>query len=391
MIFSLEILQAKFGDCLILHFGDNNNHHLMVIDGGPAGVYRNVLKPKLLGLKNKLSPASPLPLSMVMVSHMDDDHVNGILALTDDVIEREKDHSTPLFELKHLWFNTFDDIIGNIEIPEISSIAASASAATLNDVPEMVNAEHSIAAVIASTSQGRQLRANATALSAIVNDPFPKPNGKARLVRGDGSNSVVDWDGLRITVVHPNSQRLEEYQKKWDKDLEKAKADGDNSIISSILRPDTSPFNLSSIVCLIEFGGKKILLTGDSRAEDIIDGLELNGLIDADRRLHVDILKLPHHGSIRNATAEFYERIKADNYVISADGKHDNPDKLLLDLIAEKVESGTLFFTNKDGENGLRAKMETFEGELSDNRPALKIQYRDETKPSFVIHLGDPF
>ncbi|HYO70712.1 MAG TPA: hypothetical protein VEU33_31995 [Archangium sp.] len=49
----------------------------------------------------------------------------------------------------------------------------------------------------------------------------------------------------------------------------------------------------------------------------------------------MDVLKLQHHGSVRNVTPEFFERVVADHYVISANGKHDNPDVETLEMLAE--------------------------------------------------------
>jgi beta-lactamase superfamily II metal-dependent hydrolase len=67
-------------------------------------------------------------------------------------------------------------------------------------------------------------------------------------------------------------------------------------------------------------------------------------------RLHVDILKIPHHGSARNATGGLFDHITADVYVISADGRHGNPDPETLDWLmkAVKEQPGTplIFATN---------------------------------------------
>ena len=392
MIFSLEVLQAKFGDCLILHFGEKNDRKLLVIDGGPSGVYRNHLKPRLLEWKEQLSPDEQLQLSMVMVSHMDDDHVNGIVAMTNDMLDMEKDDKEPPFKMPNFWFNTFDDIINNLQIPKPASIATVATVADVNNVPGLDGVEEHIAAVIASTGQGRELRDNAKALSAKVNKGFPGKGGKPGFVRGDVGKKPIKWDGLTITVVHPNQQRLDEYQAKWDKDLKKAKENGDDSIIIAALADaDKSPFNLSSIVCLVEFAGKKMLLSGDSRSDDILQGLEDNGLLDSKGKLHVDIFKLPHHGSVRNANDTVYKKITADNYVISADGKHGNPDQGLLDLLAETLKKGKLWFTNKSGEEDLKKKMAKFEKRLKDAESAVKVNFRKDADTSFVIHLADKF
>ena len=394
MLLSLEVLQAKYGDCLLLHYGVGAAHQVIVIDGGPAGVYKTVLKPRLTAIKNALSPGQALPLSMVMVSHMDDDHVNGILALTQDMLDLEEENEPVPFNIGQMWFNTFDDIIGNRQIPHVSSIAASTSAANLSNIPVIKDADHSISAVISSTGQGRQLRNNAAALSAQVNKPFTRRSNQVKLVRGDSNAAPVPWSGgLTITVLHPNEQRLVKYEQKWDADLQKALDAGDDSItIASIVDKDKSPFNLSSIVCLVELGDKKMLLTGDSRSDDILEGLRQNNLLDGDGKLHVDILKLPHHGSVRNASDNFYQQVTADHYVVSANGKYDNPDQALLDLLVRDVSHATLHFTNKINPEfpDLKTKMAAFVQEVGSNGSELSVQFRSDQKTSFVINLDAP-
>lgn len=43
----LEALPARHGDCMLLHFGSKKDPKLALIDGGPAGVYHEVLLPRL--------------------------------------------------------------------------------------------------------------------------------------------------------------------------------------------------------------------------------------------------------------------------------------------------------------------------------------------------------
>jgi hypothetical protein len=394
MLFSLEVLQAKHGDCLLLHYGEAGNPKVIVIDGGPSGIYRKFLKPRLLELKESRSPEEPLPLAMVMVSHADDDHINGIVMLTKELVGNVNDNEPSLFAIDNFWFNSFDDIIGNIEIPVVSAMGASTEAASISSlgIPQLLmpQKEH-IAAVIASTGQGRQIRKNAEALGLAVNVPFPEmEDGKPNLVRGDIDESAFELDGLNITVIHPNEQRIQELQKQWDKDLKKAAADGDpNIIFASIASLDKSPFNLSSIVCLVEAGGKTMLLTGDGRSDDILEGLERAGLLDAEGKIHVNILKMPHHGSDANMTPEFLQRVTADHYVTSADGAHHNPDQGTLDMFVGNVKKGTLHFTNHDGDFELAEKMDAFRATLDGQNSRVKVAFRKEEDASFVINLLD--
>ena len=46
-VFTLEALEAKYGDSLLLHYGDHTDPRLIVIDGGPAAVYKAALRPRL--------------------------------------------------------------------------------------------------------------------------------------------------------------------------------------------------------------------------------------------------------------------------------------------------------------------------------------------------------
>jgi len=140
-------------------------------------------------------------------------------------------------------------------------------------------------------------------------------------------------------------------------------------------------------VCLVEAGKKTMLVTGDARSDDIQQGLKMNKLLDKKGRLHVDLLKIPHHGSFRNADADFFENVTADHYIISADGLHKNPDKELLDLIVVAKLKGTLYLTNHDGKLGLKKKLDAFVKQLKKNGSKLKVEFRKNTSPSLVVNL----
>lgn len=397
MIFTLEALQAKHGDCLVLHYGPNDDPKIIVIDGGPGGVYKDSLKPRLLEIRDALTSDDSLPLAMLMVSHMDDDHVNGVLDVMDDVREAVDNSESPDFDVEHMWFNTFDDIVGNLEIPRLSGLGRGATVADLvGMVPQYRSLNHYTSAVMASTGQGRDLRDAANRLNVPVNTPFsPIGSGAAALVRGDTDESNVDWgDGLTIQVLHPNDQRLKDMQEKWDKDLKKAAEKGDESIIfASLGGRDTSPFNLASIVCLVEFDGKQMLLTGDARDDDILDGLRGAGRMDANDHIHVDILKIPHHGSDRNMSREFFERVTADHYVISGNGEHHNPEKATLVMLSDGTrgrDDFTVHLTNQQGKHQLKEMLDEFSKHEQERGRKYEFNYRSDNSLSLSVNLLDP-
>ena len=113
MPFVLEALEAKQGDALLLHYGKDSDPKLIVIDGGPSGVYAGSLKPRLDEIKQERSPDDPLPIRMVMVSHMDDDHINGILQMVNQLVGLKERHKPLPYDIITLWHNSFDDLLGN--------------------------------------------------------------------------------------------------------------------------------------------------------------------------------------------------------------------------------------------------------------------------------------
>jgi len=98
---------------------------------------------------------------------------------------------------------------------------------------------------------------------------------------------------------------------------------------------DKTVANLSSLVLLAEVDNGRILLTGDARGDKILEGLELAGLLKPGESIHVDILKMPHHGSDRNVDPVFFQRITADHYVFSGDGEHGNPERATLQMLLD--------------------------------------------------------
>jgi beta-lactamase superfamily II metal-dependent hydrolase len=396
VIFSLEVMRAKHGDCLILHSGTSDDPRIILIDGGPSGIFNSTLKPRLAEITTTLG-MDTLPLDLVMVSHIDDDHINGIKAMTDAMVQSKADNEDVPWEINHLWCNNFDDIVGNIELPKVAGIAAGASVASVAEalIPGIKEKQPHVSAVIASVPQGRKVRKNAKTLGLEVNSPFGAlKKGQEPMVRGDIGQKPISIAGATITVIHPNAERLKKLQEAWDKELKIAAANGDRDVVMATVAKlttdkDTSPFNLSSIVCLVESkNGARILLTGDALMEDIEEALEEHQLFE-NGKLKVDIFKMPHHGSDKNATDSLLQKVEAKYYVISADGKYKNPDEKLLDMLAANLTTGTLCFTYEDGQEELGPKMKAFEDKLADNGSKLKVVYRKDDEASIVIDLED--
>src|SRR5215212_6589561 len=110
MPLQLEALPALYGDSLLLHYGTKADPRLIIIDGGPKTVYANSLRPRLAEIKESRSPNDPLPVRLVMVSHIDEDHIKGILDLAAELDDAQGQR---LVAVQELWHNAFTDILGD--------------------------------------------------------------------------------------------------------------------------------------------------------------------------------------------------------------------------------------------------------------------------------------
>ena len=93
--------------------------------------------------------------------------------------------------------------------------------------------------------------------------------------------------------------------------------------------------NLASLMLLVEEGTASVLLTGDGVSQEILDGLAHHGKLDGNQRIHVNVLKVQHHGAAANVEAKFVKSVTADHYVFCGNGAHHNPEKEVVEAFAK--------------------------------------------------------
>jgi hypothetical protein len=319
-MFTLHAVQARFGDCLLLEYGTAARPRYLLIDGGPPDNFANVLDAALKDLvKTK-------KLDMLVVSHVDNDHIVGVLDLFAALEGDAANKRNPRVKVPGLWHNSFQKSIdrdGQITLRMMSLMAM--AAATSATMPLLADAFLGI-------GEGHRLRVLAKQLKVPVNKGFKKD-----LIQVETAGKPIKFGSLTLRVVGPTEANLKELQEDWLKWLEKAERDTSRGA-AILSNSDKSVPNLSSIVLLAEANGKTALLTGDARGDHITQGLQQAKLLK-NGKFHVDLLKVQHHGSNRNITLKFLKAVTADTYVISADGTHDNPDYDTLKWIVEAAES----------------------------------------------------
>jgi ribonuclease BN (tRNA processing enzyme) len=328
-MFNLRIVQANFGDCLILEYGSSAQPRYLLIDGGPANVFGDHLQSELEAIA-----AAGRRLDLVAISHVDEDHITGVLDLFALLQDQRTNGDAELIGVDGLWHNSFSKTVDpddEIE-PQFNGLAGIATPAS--------------AAAILGVGEGNRLRQFALQLDIPLNEQFPD-----ELIRVDDAPDPLEFGNLALHIVGPTQANLDELRTDWLEWLDKFGPDLAGGNPQVMANADNSVPNLSSVMFLAAADDKTVLFTGDGRSDHLLQGLEARGLLAADGTFHVDVLKVMHHGSDRNATKTFFKRVTADTYVLSANGNPDNPDLATLIWIVESAKqqgrSIHIVFTNE--------------------------------------------
>jgi len=374
----LTVFPSDKGDCLLLTSHDG--HHVL-IDGGMSRSYRRYVAPRLEALGT-----AGQKLDVVYVSHTDQDHIGGILTLAEDAFlwkvfaahlgatpddgqsdapdgfRRPRDRARPP-AIDKFWYNAFSAALPNVNgefETTLVRVATALAAASGSDV--MRQAALATRELVASVGDGIQLnnRLDKRQLGYPLNPEF---GGDLMQIESDGADvpAPLPIGSMRFHVIGPFREDLEKFARYWQewiekntaelKRLEEERRDDERDLLPNEFerlhgrlnalatrlgdRGKVTPPNLASLMFFVEEDRRSILLTGDGHGQDILRGLERQGKLDANGGIHVDVLKVQHHGSENNLDEEFCRRVTANNYVFCANGAHENPDLRVLEAIVD--------------------------------------------------------
>lgn len=313
-MFRLRVVQAEFGDCFVVEFGTAKQPRFILIDGGPPHTFEDHLSAvlKAIAKRNRV-------LDLALLSHVDNDHIVGLV----DYFAELQAGGEGLPRPKELWHNSWVRAIdpdGTIA-PRLKALLTASQTAAM---PNATNATLGI-------TEGSALRAKANLLNMPINKSVPATH----LITVDDVSKPITFGNLTLRIVAPTKKNLDKLRTEWVEWLQKQENEAGAMVMAN---SDQSVPNLSSIAVLAKAHGKTLLLTGDGRSDHLLDGLEMAGQLDKNGHLHVNVLKLAHHGSELDVTREFFERITADTYVVSANGRYGNPDYSTLSWIVETAK-----------------------------------------------------
>lgn len=393
----LQIFNSDKGDCLLLEAASGE---LFLSDGGMVGSMKSEVAAELAKLRT-----AGRDLELVCISHVDDDHIGGVLELLEyeaawrafdfhemnnDPVRRPEAPRPP--RIKGILHNGFRDQVPKNTGAIQSLLAASAPVFLGSAVPELVEMGEEMQQIATGVKQaigvGKLVAKNA------LDIPLNRPTGAAnegKLLMAGQPGASFSLGSMNFKLVGPTAHELEALRKGWDDFLRLNKADvkairaemkelieefssgvstaspfalGEHSWAS--IKGVTVP-NIASLVFHVEEAGRTLLLTGDGQHDFILSGLREAGFLDANDAMHVNVLKVQHHGSKNNMSAEFARKVTADHYVFCGDGQHGNPSETVLNHIFQARTS------TKVGEKALSANSanKTFHYWFSTNSAAI--------------------
>jgi beta-lactamase superfamily II metal-dependent hydrolase len=318
----IKVFPAANGDSFFIRIKNKTSFKNIIIDGGKGELCHLMLKNEF-----ELLEVSDQFVNLLIVTHIDDDHIAGIIKLYKD-----KKINTSIIE--KVWFNSGTSISCGLSENEVDN----------RDI--YINANKS--------SRKMSVRQGET-FEGILEE---SGNWHKELIY---SGQVHIFDGITIRVLSPDIETLKELNNKWDLEIEKlvkkrsrkkmmsSTTDYDKTIdelCAEDFEEDTSLFNKSSIAFLLEYENFRILMLGDSHPSIIVSSLKNMGYSE-ENRLRIDIMKISHHASKKNTSPDLLKLIDCNKFIISSDGsKHGLPNKQSLARIVRIMNKPVTFYFN---------------------------------------------
>jgi hypothetical protein len=331
---------AKNGDAFLVNAKDSS--FCMLVDGGYAETCSTYIEPDLERLA-----AKGRWLDLVVVTHIDADHISGLLPFFRRNGPATKPVIIPVRDVLH------NSLRGLISPAEGQGSLRPDDAELLREIRlRGYPAPARAAQQEISARQGHSLS------GLLRTGAYCWNSGDGRQSIGRDRLSTFQFPGARVQVLGPNNERLEALKKWWVAALRRqgfvgslsefddifeflcahetpapaaraiASSDADLSLVHL---PDDSVTNGSSISMVVEIGGCRLLLLGDAWAADIVDALKPAG------PSAFSAIKIAHHGSARNTSPELLGLIDAPHYFISTNGDgHAHPDFAVLRAIVDR-------------------------------------------------------
>ncbi|WP_187488832.1 ComEC/Rec2 family competence protein [Duffyella gerundensis] len=323
MSLSVSVLRASHGDSILIRADANSTKpFLILVDGGPPDCFQKKQGPKIIPgpLQEYLGTLAEnnIVLDLVVMTHVDDDHIGGLLR----AIQAE-----PYQQVlgSNVWFNSGRLIASELaeNIPEGTDIQIMAAGGRQTSIVQGIAFDDQLCLM------GVSDRSLKTACEKIA----------------------FSWG--EITILSPQEEQLRSLAKKWEHEESNLLTSGpsndygyslDELLESDVFEEDKSVHNGSSIAFLIKSGDAKALFLGDAHAPTICASLRNLGYSE-EEPLTVGLCKLSHHGSKANTSMELLSLIKSEMFIVSTNGlRHGLPNKRTIARIKAVSPNSSVLF-----------------------------------------------
>jgi beta-lactamase superfamily II metal-dependent hydrolase len=348
----IKIFPASYGDALLVSI---ENHYHLLIDGGLGETYKEHIKPYLLDLKDKGQI-----LSKVIVTHLDSDHIAGIIAF----LEQNGSSSEPnIIPIKEIWHNSCRHIRSGDKTPKPLSYIEqvrveayiSANSTPTTSIEDVISARQSmeLGRLILNGGYQWNTQFNKDAVSIAYNSKIKIGENIYLQLLSPSQEQLEALEKSFQEFLHPkgincnSTDALIEYafeiymqnkkNGKLKKDKNMSASIKDNKItIDKIIEysdkknyeKDTKIGNASSIAFILYHFDKKVLFLADAHAEIIVE--QLKKIFPKDEfnyPIIFNAIKVSHHGCHKNNSPCLLEVIDSPNFIFSTNGsKHEHPD-----------------------------------------------------------------
>ncbi|QEL85893.1 MBL fold metallo-hydrolase [Bacillus mycoides] len=397
----IDMFEAGNGDSFLVKCIGNNLTNIL-IDFGYSNTYKKYVEKSLRKMAEQGEQ-----LDLVIVTHIDQDHISGGIRFFEDNGPAD---IPQVIGVKEVWHNSYR----HLEMAETTKELTEKEKEHISSRSIAIEQNRDGGPTDTSGKQGSRLAANLRCHQYNWNTHF---NNRPVSYKKE---PIQLNEEVKITVLSPTFNELEKLKKVWKKELKKkfptielnSDAIFDDAVecISLMKRPrqiqnlikntsttnkleslanfpfqeDVDEINASSITCIVEFDGKKLLFLGDT-LPSIVE-TQLRKLFDENEfPIYFDAIKVAHHGSAKNTCKKLLEIIDSEHYFISTNGKiHGHPDTETIAKIVVRETGGfirNLYFTNQ------LKKLEIFNDEGLQKTYQYKMHYRNLSQDSIQINL----
>lgn len=330
-VYRIHVLPAQRGDALWIEYGTEEAPNHILIDGGITATGRDHLRKRVGEI------GTPLHFELLVVTHIDLDHIQGILQFLKDLPDG--------ITFGDIWFNGWDQMkaIGLEPMGVKEGICLS----------EILKQKH---------------KSNWNKAA----------DGKAIALEADGSVATYSLGGgMKLTVLGPAREQLVKLRERWDDVIEEfgaaeeAEDNGEQPSGLDLGIPDLEPMgpidvpglakskfkqdgtipNGSSIALVLEYQGRIALMLGDAYPSVIANSLRT---ISPEGRFKADVVKLAHHGSRNNTDRPLASLLCAPTWIFSSNGagntKHPHRESVAR-VLHDGENVKTLIFNYRTGFN----------------------------------------